>query len=239
MLHTGEPFPLSLSQRQLWLRAELPAPRPPRHAAAAVRLTGCLNLAALHAAVEEIYRRQGSLRTVLDDRGGSAVQLVLAKAPAHAPLVDLSALPDDRAQPALAALLCQEAARSFDLHGGPLARLLFLRRAGGHTLLVVLHPIAGDPLSATLFMRETAALYAAATARRPSPLPGLPVQYAELAARQCDHPAAATREADLAYWRRQLADLAPPPTLAADRPRPPARRHRVRRLGVTLPAATT
>ena len=76
----------------------------------------------------------------------------------------------------LARLLSEEAHRPFNLGRGPLLRAtLFRVTAQEHTLLIVVHHIAFDAWSQTLFLRELAALYAAFSAGRPSPLPDLPL----------------------------------------------------------------
>ena len=64
----------------------------------------------------------------------------------------------------------------------------------------------------------------AAPARRPpeAPLPDLPIQYADFAAWQRDWLRGAVLDAQLAYWKRQLANTPPVLELPADRPRPPA-----------------
>ena len=83
--------------------------------------------------------------------------------------------------------------------------------------------------------RELEALYQAYAAGRPSPLAELPVQYpdyAVLAARRLEGPAL---DAQLAYWKRQLADL-PVTELPADRPRPAIGTFRGARQTVSLPA---
>jgi hypothetical protein len=88
-----------------------------------------------------------------------------------------------------------------------------------------MHHIASDGWSQGVLIDEIVALYAAYAAGRPSPLPPLPIQYADYAvwqrARfqgQGEH-AGSPLQAQLAYWRRQLADL-PVLELPIDHPRP-------------------
>ena len=85
--------------------------------------------------------------------------------------------------------------------------------------------------------RELAALYGAFAPGRPSPLPELPIQYADFAALAA---AAGSRgevlEAQLAYWRERLAGRAGRCELPADRPRPAVQSYRGARSAVR-PAA--
>ena len=84
-----------------------------------------------------------------------------------------------------------------------------------------MHHIVSDGWSMGVLVRELAALYDAFAAGQPSPLPELPVQYADFAVWQR---ALARRarcwSAQLAYWREQLAGAPPLLELPTDRPRP-------------------
>src|SRR4029077_18654996 len=74
------------------------------------------------------------------------------------------------------------APRPFDLARDPMLRATALRLgADDHVLLLVLHHIAADGWSMGVVTAEIAALYPAALAGAPSPLPELAVQYADFA----------------------------------------------------------
>src|SRR5262249_42276614 len=60
--------------------------------------------------------------------------------------------------------------------------------------------IASDGWSSGVLARELEALYGAALAGRPSPLPELPIQYADFAAWQRQRLAGERLEAGLAHW---------------------------------------
>jgi len=68
-------------------------------------------------------------------------------------------------------------------------------------------------------VREISMLYSAFSQGRPSPLPKLPVQYADYAIWQRDRVQRGTLDRELAYWMDCLAD-APDLKLPIDRPRP-------------------
>ena len=98
------------------------------------------------------------------------------------PFFDLSPLPEAEREAALAAALEAEARRPFDLARGPLFRAVLWRLGEReHVLLVAMHHIVSDGWSLGVLVREVAALYAAFLEDRPSPLPELPVQYADFA----------------------------------------------------------
>ncbi|MCP4663416.1 MAG: AMP-binding protein, partial [bacterium] len=81
------------------------------------------------------------------------------------------------------------------------------------------HHVVSDGWSDEVFHRELSVLYGAFTARRPSPLPELPVQYADFAVWQRNWLSGEVLERQLAYWRVELADM-PLLELPTDRPRP-------------------
>ena len=82
-----------------------------------------------------------------------------------------------------------------------------------------MHHVVSDAWSVSILVRELAALYSAFLQRRPSPLPDLPLQYADFAAWQRRALSAEHLERLLLYWKKQLAGLTPLP-LPSDRPRP-------------------
>ncbi len=71
---------------------------------------------------------------------------------------------------------------TFDLSHGPLFRASIVRLAEEeHILLLTSHHIIFDGWSIELLQRELATLYTAFMQDAPSPLPDLPVQYADYA----------------------------------------------------------
>ena len=85
----------------------------------------------------------------------------------------------------MAERIAAEARRPFDLARGPLLRAgLWRLGETEHVLLLALHHIVSDGWSLGVLVREVTALYPAFAAGLPSPLPELPVQYADFAAWQ-------------------------------------------------------
>jgi amino acid adenylation domain-containing protein len=98
-----------------------------------------------------------------------------------------------------------------------------------------MHHIISDAWSIGVFYRELRALYAAARARRPSPLPELAVQYPDFALWQRRRLTGDLLEGEIAFWRAQLAGAPEQLELPTDRPRPRARTYRGRRRTLALP----
>ena len=115
-----------------------------------------------------------------------------------------------------------EAEAPFDLARGPLIRARLFRLAPSeHWLLLVLHHIVTDGWSSGVLTRELTALYDACHRGEASPLPELPVQYADYAVWQrqwLQGPVLEQQLALLAAGARRLADAGP-----AFRPAAPGR----------------
>ncbi len=233
--------PLSFAQERLWFLQQLEPESSAYNVPGALRLRGPLRPELLARSLAEIARRHEALRTVFQEdaregAGGAPVQVVLPPAAAALPVVDLRALPC--AGEEAGRLLAEEARRPFDLAAGPLARTLLLRTGGEeHLFAVVLHHVISDAWSLRILLRELAALYRAFAAGEPSPLPELPLQYADFARWQREWLAGERLEAELAHWRRVLAEAPEVLDLPADRPRPASPTFAAGRSPVALPAA--
>ncbi len=218
----GHPLPLSPAQQRLWFLDQLSPGDPFYTIAAATRLSGRLDAAALAGAFNTILARHEALRTFFPSEDGpQGARPAPAAVPALAlelPLVDLSELPEREREARSEELIRAEAARPFDLARGPLIRAGLLRLAPQeHILAVTIHHIIADGWSTGILMRELGALYTAAVSGRPAPLAPLPIQYADYAHWQTQRLASGL-EGQLDYWRGRLAEL-PTLNLPTDRPR--------------------
>ena len=219
-LHATE-APLSFSQERLWFLERLLPGTATYSLPSFVRLRGPLAPAPLALAFAEIVRRHEALRTRFLERSGVPVQVVDPPGRHPLPLVDLSALPEPELGLESGRLVREEAARPFDLTSGPVLRTTLLRLGiEEHGLLVDVHHIATDGWSQNLLLRELAVLYEAFSSGVPSPLPELPVQYADYAVWQRGRLAGEELERQLAYWRERLGGNPPSLDLPLDRPRP-------------------
>jgi amino acid adenylation domain-containing protein/non-ribosomal peptide synthase protein (TIGR01720 family) len=219
-------IPASFAQQRLWFLDQLSPGGAAYNLPMAVTLRGAASWPALAAGLAEIRRRHEALRTRFRLAAGGPLQVIDgdgAPPPPPLPVVELGALL--RRRPAAGRrealrLVRQESERPFDLARGPVLRAALLRLASAEHLLVLnLHHVAGDGWSLGLLLRELALLYSAARDGRPSPLPELPIQYADFAVWQRRRLAGAAVAAELAFWRRQL-DGIPPLELPTDQPRP-------------------
>ncbi|MEW5929830.1 MAG: amino acid adenylation domain-containing protein, partial [Gemmatimonadota bacterium] len=235
----GGPAPLSFAQQRLWFIHRLEPESPAYNMPFPLRLRGRLDAAALRRALAEIVRRHETLRTTFVAEEGEPVQRVRPAGPVRLPLADLSGLPPERAEAEALRLAREEALRPFDLERGPLLRAALLRLDGAeHAALFTLHHVVGDGWSMEVLVRELAALYAAFSRGEPSPLPELPVQYADFAVWQRAQLAGETLESQLRWWRERLAGAPPLLELPTDRPRSSAAGARGAHRPLVLPPGT-
>ncbi len=238
----GGRLPLSFAQERLWFLEQLEPGTAFYNIPSATRFNGPLRVGVLRRGFAEIVRRHESLRTTFGAAHGQPFQVIapdVALQTPEMPMIDLSAL-DGRARDAeLLRLATDEVRRPFDLQRGPLVRApLFRLAAYDHVLVSTLHHIISDGWSTTVLIREMAALYEAFSAGRPSPLPELPIQYADYAVWQRSHLQGEALAAEVAWWRRRLAGLTSL-QLPADRPRPPVETFRGRRRPAGLSGGLT
>ena len=225
--------PLSHAQQRLWFLDQLAPGSPFYNMPVALHLTITLDILALAKSINEIIRRHEALRTTFAVQNGQPVQSIAPLLHLTIPLVDLQHFADPETEARRQAN--EEARNPFNLAIGPLIRAKLLRLApDDHVLLLTLHHIIADGWSLGILFRELTTLYLAFTKGDPSPLPDLPIQYADYAVWQRKWLEGDLLQEQLTYWTRQLEHL-PPLDLPTDRPRPVISSFRGARRFFTLP----
>jgi amino acid adenylation domain-containing protein len=220
-------LPLSFAQERLWFIDRLESGSAFYNIPVTWRLGGVLDEAALERALGEIVRRHDSLRTVFTEADGSPVQVIAPFGGFALPVEDLSGLSEADREAAVGRRAGEEARRAFGLAAGPLFRAALLRLgAEDHVLLLSMHHIVSDGWSMGVLYRELSALYAAYREGGESPLPELPVQYADYAVWQREQLAGDALDRQLAHWRERLAGAPELLELPTDHPRPPVQTFR-------------
>ena len=211
-------FPASFAQSRIWLLEQLDPESAAYVLSSSIRFEIDLDAQALQRSLDEIVRRHEMLRTGFTSQDGKPVQVVAP--PCSAPLIqaDLRRVEQSR-RPIESRSLARSVRRPFELSQGPLFRcVLFRFSQASYSLLLCIHHIAADGWSLGVFFRELAQLYSAMAQGRPSPLPALPVQYADFAVWQRRQLEGARLQSLLAYWSERLEGL-PPLELHTDHPR--------------------
>ena len=226
---------LSFAQQRLWFLDQLEPESTVYNIPSAFHLNGALNVRALEQSLQEIVRRHEVLRTTFSMKAGRPIQLIVPNITLVLPVVDLFQLPEKEREAEARRLAAEEAQRSFDLSKGPLLRASLLKLGEAeHILLLTVHHIASDGWSMAVLFQELSALYKAFSAGQPSPLPELPIQYADYAIWQREWLQGEVLERQLGYWKTQLEGAPPVSELPLDRPRPVAQTYCGARLAVAF-----
>jgi non-ribosomal peptide synthetase component F len=218
---SGE-LPLSFAQQRLWFLDQLEGASATYIMPAVLRLSGYLDLPVFQRSLREMARRHEVLRTTFLQEQGKPVLCIHRLSFPVLTVVDVPAnslLQEIRA----------EVRRPFDLAGGPLFRVRVLCSGPSEQIVIfTMHHIISDGWSLGIMARELSVLYNAFVAGRPSPLPDLPIQYADFAAWQRATVQGPRLSASLHYWEQRLCN-APTLQLPSDHPR---------QVSTTMPGAT-
>ncbi|HEY0513600.1 MAG TPA: amino acid adenylation domain-containing protein [Thermoanaerobaculia bacterium] len=218
----GRPLPLSFAQERVWFLDQLtPGGNLAYNVQLAIRLRGPWRVDLLERSLSEIVRRHEVLRTAFPAVDGRPVQVIRPPVPVRLPEIDLRALPEPRRGERAGRLIAETIGVPFDLATAPLVRWRLLRLDEETRVLVqVEHHFVHDGWSLAILLGELQALYAAFSRGERSPLPELPVQYADYAVWQRRWMQGETLDRLLAWWKERLTGLPAALEIATDRPRP-------------------
>jgi amino acid adenylation domain-containing protein len=230
--------PLSYAQQRMWFVHQFDPDKALYNLPFALRLKGALDIVALQQALNEMIRRHEALRTTFADVNGSPVQIIQPAAPLDLAIIDLQQYSPDARDEELQRIISDGMQIPFDLSQGSLIRAKLLRMDDTeHVLLLTMHHIASDGWSLALITRELAQFYKAFQTGKASPLPELPVQYADYAAWQREAFQGPAIQQQLDYWKKQLAGLSDGLELPMVRPRPAVPDHHAARCDFHVSAA--
>ncbi|MBW4500879.1 MAG: SDR family NAD(P)-dependent oxidoreductase [Scytonema hyalinum WJT4-NPBG1] len=227
-------LPLSFAQQRLWFLNQLAPHDTSYNISTTVRLIGSLNVPALEQSLNEIVRRHEVLRTTFTTVNGQPVQVIAPTLTLAVPVVDFSEILDNKQQN-IHTIAKEEAEKPFALDKSPLLRVTLLRLGeADNVVLFTMHHIISDGWSMGVIIREIATLYEAFCLGKSSPLPELPIQYADFAVWQRQWLQGEVLETQLAYWKQQLGNNLPVLKLPTDCPRPAVQTHRGARQSLRL-----
>jgi amino acid adenylation domain-containing protein/non-ribosomal peptide synthase protein (TIGR01720 family) len=233
-------IPLSFAQSRLWFLDQLQGPSPVYNMTAAFRISGALDVDALHAALVDVVGRHESLRTLFVAPEGIPSQVVVApeRADLGADVVDATGWTADELKQGIEAA----ARHAFDLATEmPFRTTLFRLADDDHVLAAVVHHIAADGWSITPLIADLGVAYAGRCAGNAPEWAPLAVQYADYTlwqrAQFGDLDDSSSRIAtQLAYWEDALAGMPERMALPTDRPYPLVADQRGETIAVDWPA---
>lgn len=200
-------FPASFGQQRLFLLDQVHPGLSAYNLPVPLRIKGGLNLEVLEATLNEIIRRHETLRTTIGIRDGEVVQCIAPMTDRKMRVIDLQSLPHEDREARALALGSEEVRQIFDLSNGPLFKAsICVIDSNDHLLVLNMHHIIADGWSHTVLLEELGELYSAFLAGLPSPLPPLPIQYADFAVWQREHLKGPVLAEQLSYWKHRLAN---------------------------------
>src|SRR5437660_2417651 len=214
-------YPLSFAQQRLWVLDRLIPGDPSYNMSVVVHLQGRCHPAVLQKSLEAIVQRHEILRTTFTNVNGEPVQVIRPTSDVAFHLSTLEDTYEPGREGFAQQVIYEESRGPFDLSKGPLLRSILLQLdEEEHILLLTMHHIISDGWSLDMLMQELAALYQAFLAEQPSPLPPLPIQYADFALWQRESLQGSLMQKHLDYWMQRLGGELPTLTLPTDHPRP-------------------
>lgn len=215
-------LPLTDAQREMWYASQMgTSVSSAYNEESTLRLEGKLDVAALHAALQELTTRHEALRTTFSEAGD--VQIIAPAMTVDLPCHDFSGAPATGREARALECADDEVERPFDLAAGPLFRATLVRiEPERHLLVLVVHHIICDGWSLGTLVRELGELYAAKAQSRAASLPA-PMAFSEYAERQEQARSTAAFAAAEEFWKAQFADAVPVLELPTDRQRPAQR----------------
>ncbi|BAU65709.1 amino acid adenylation domain protein [Stanieria sp. NIES-3757] len=229
--------PVSFAQARLWFLDRLKSGNPAYNISFAVQIEGKLEVQALENSLNQVIARHEILRTSFATSEGKPVQVIHPHLRVTLSVVDgqkLDCFPSESIGQKyldINLITTQEHQQPFDLTQIPLLRLKLLRLASEkHLLLLTMHHIIADGLSAEVFMTEVALHY-----QRLS-VPELAIQYKDFVYWQQQ---SFQEQKLIDYWKQKLKDAPPLLQLPTDRPRPPVQTYQGKSQSWELPASLT
>jgi len=245
-------YPMQEAQLEIWLSSQQsPEASCAYNEIATLTLEGALDPASMEVAIQQVFQRHGSLRSVFDRQRllvveQSGMVLELEK---H----DWSCLTSDQVAQRRESLLNDLARRPFDLERGPLFRAILQRENQRvHHLTIAAHHLVLDGWSLNLVIKEMGRQYdlAVTTAERnastavatqssavPLTFENLPpaASYQQYVTSMQRHASSVAGIADLEYWKQQYADGIPKMELPATGKRGHLRSYRAKRYDHLIP----
>jgi amino acid adenylation domain-containing protein len=219
--NSREYLPLSFSQMRLWFLDQFDPGNTAYSMPLAIRFEGMLVIDTLEKGLNEILKRQASLRTTFSHGlNGQPQQIIHIYHWQDLPISDFSFLEENTREKAGQDFIKRQAQIPFDLTNGPLFRAHLLKiNSECHWLFFNMPHIVSDGWSTGIFMTELSQAYQALTDGRPMPFQEPLVQYTDYAIWQRSN-GMLVFQSKLEFWKKKLNGVLPILDLPADHARP-------------------
>jgi amino acid adenylation domain-containing protein len=216
----GPDSPLSYAQERLWFLDQF-KPGNDYYNIAVSFAWNNIDVPLLEKSLEEMVRRHEILRTRFVLKDGTPVQRAEPSVRVALAVIDLREFDAKEQKRRCLHVLDEDAKLPFDLSTGPMMRVTFVRLDSQQNLFgLTMHHIVTDEWSLQVLRRELGVIYEAFSRGEQSPLPELPVQYADYARWQREWIQGEFLATQLDFWKQELAGMPLVLDLPIDKPRP-------------------
>jgi amino acid adenylation domain-containing protein len=229
---------LSVTQEKFWLLQQLQPDLTAYNELNLLSLQGQLDITILKKSLNKIIKRHEILRTSFQSINEEVVQIIAPELKINLPVINLQGLSKPEQDAKVKQIILEYSNQPFNLAELPLFKIVIIQlQAEEYILFLNIHHIIFDGWSSGIFYQELAALYQAFSNGEPSPLPELPIQYADFALWQ--KKSLQDKSHLLNYWKQQLKDAPPILNLPTDYPRPAQQSFRGARATLIIPQNLT
>lgn len=200
--------PISYAQELLWLYEQMTPGTAAYNIPLLRRVRGPLNLQALQVALHAVVARHESLHTQFIEVEGTPQQIAVDAFELNIEVLDVQSMPAESREAEARRLMLEVAVRPFDLAISTVPRAVVVHVAPDDAyLMLCVHHIVFDGVSAVVVMRELVASYEAALTNSVAQLPALPIQFADFAAWERESIGAPRMQAAMSFWKEELKDI--------------------------------
>ncbi len=206
-----ESYPLTASQKRLWLLSQLDGGSLAYNIPFAFELSGILDKNKFEASVEKVIHRHEILRTYFKpDESGEVRQHIIAAESVDFKLMEKDFTYADNQQKAVSDYLQEQNNTAFDLEKAPLLRAGIVKLdEQRHIFFLTMHHIIGDGWSLELLVAETVKIYNALNEGWEADLPVLNIQYKDYAFWLSGELGNEKHQASKAFWMKQFSGEIP------------------------------
>ena len=234
-------YPLSFSQRRLWILNQLEPANPAYNMFGALHLSSSVNAQELELCFKEIIKRHDVLRAAFRIENNNPVMVIDSTDNFQLKRIDLSHLNLDSSNPVVHQLILEEQAIVFDLQLGSLLKATLIKLTDVEFLLLfTMHHIISDAWSLNILIQELEYFHQMINVGNAAALPTLRIQYPDYSVWQQEIVAkspAFIKSID--YWLHQLQGGEHILNLPMDGVRLPLQTSRGGKLAFTLPCELT
>ncbi|MEM9537940.1 MAG: amino acid adenylation domain-containing protein [Cyanobacteria bacterium P01_E01_bin.42] len=198
-------IPLSFAQEDIWLDLQNNPDPSIYNSGVNLRFAETLSPEILTRSINEIIKRHEILRTTFPLVEDRPVQAIVPDMKLSLKIVRLQDIPPTEREAEALKITRRERKQPFDLTLSPLIRIVLLQLSSAENwLLISMHHIITDGGSIDIFLQELETLYLAFSRGLPSPLPEVPLQYADFTLWQQQRLKAGNLQKQHDYWLKKL-----------------------------------